>query len=196
MRRAWLDEGNRTAMIIPAFERIADTPAADQQRCAASVQDVSDESECWMYSQYDVPLTRAVLTRMVEVDKTAGGFFSARVCPRIRLPSVITCAFPFFANTVQLWARAREHCSRHVTQGALRCSGRRHMDATTLTSRCVPLAPTALSIHIRASRTPSPCEPRCPPLMSAGAAACSTRRRTSPTWRPGALPSLSTLPSS
>ena len=79
MRDAWVHGQNRTAMIVPAFERFADLPAPSSAQCAAAADAITPLSECWMYGQYEVPLTRATLQRMVHEDHTAGGFFSARV---------------------------------------------------------------------------------------------------------------------
>lgn len=93
MRSEWNVSLNRTAMIVPAFERHADVaaPAASATACAPSVAAIQHESQCWMYGKYDVPLTKERLQHMVRADKTVSGFYIERVRPRHRLRCCPRC---------------------------------------------------------------------------------------------------------
>ena len=73
MRGAWLTRQERHAMILPAFERVASVPATteDNERCAASSALVWWNSACFMYGDYDVPITKAALRDMVTEGRAA-----------------------------------------------------------------------------------------------------------------------------
>ena len=82
LRAAWEQRGQRGAMVIPAFERLHNVSAAHPAGCASSVTDIEADSSCWMYGEFDVPLTKAKLRSMVETDQSVAGFFAKRVRDR------------------------------------------------------------------------------------------------------------------
>ena len=88
-RHRWFSAGERRVMVIPAFERASDAcpSRARLHECAPSLDRVETGSACWMYTTYDVPLTKAELRRMVTVDHSVTGFYEERVrpsCPCVR----------------------------------------------------------------------------------------------------------------
>lgn len=85
MRRAWEETGTRQALVIPAFERTSKELQVDRQDCAASVDDITADSECWMYLDYEVPLTKDALRRAVEQHQIVEDFHVAKV------PVTVTC---------------------------------------------------------------------------------------------------------
>lgn len=87
---AWTERSERHAVIVPAFQREPDDslpgeekvklPNADATHaCAPSLQDIEPGSDCWMYNQYDVPLTKDALHRMLD-DGSITGFYEDKVC--------------------------------------------------------------------------------------------------------------------
>jgi hypothetical protein len=76
---AWKHRSERHAVIIPAFQREPeDEETHDVHACAPSLKDIQADSDCWMYNQYDVPLTEAALQRML-TDGSITGFYEDRV---------------------------------------------------------------------------------------------------------------------
>jgi hypothetical protein len=89
MRGSWNSKHLRRALVIPAYERRARVcPNAERQaQCAGSVSellsgggDAPADTECWMYSSYDVPATKGELLRMIMRDKSITGFYDDEVC--------------------------------------------------------------------------------------------------------------------
>ena len=78
---AWEERSERHAVIVPAFQREFEEEGAvhPQHACAPSIEEIQSDSECWAYNQYDVPLTKAALHRMLE-DGSVTGFYEAKVC--------------------------------------------------------------------------------------------------------------------
>ena len=80
MRAAWTEQQERQAMIIPAFERLKDVPAAPDAPgvCAPDTAATKPSSTCFLYGDYDVPVTKASLHAMVE-DGRASFFYKHTV---------------------------------------------------------------------------------------------------------------------
>ena len=78
---AWEERSERHAVIVPAFQREFEEEGAvhEEYACAQSLEEIQSDSECWVYNQYDVPLTKAALHRMLE-DGSATGFYEPKVC--------------------------------------------------------------------------------------------------------------------
>jgi hypothetical protein len=78
---AWNKRSERHAVIIPAFQweaEGAERVEQETQVCAPSVQDIRPESDCWMFSRYDVPLNKAALQRMLK-NGSIEGFYERKV---------------------------------------------------------------------------------------------------------------------
>lgn len=79
---AWEERSERHAVIVPAFQREPEEERAVHvdHACVPSLEEIRPDSECWMYNQYDVPLTKTALHRMLE-DGSITGFYEDKVCP-------------------------------------------------------------------------------------------------------------------
>jgi hypothetical protein len=76
---AWNKRSERHAVIIPAFQREPDMGVpADDSTCAPSLKAIKPDSDCWMFNQYDVPLTKAALQRML-TNGSITGFYEETV---------------------------------------------------------------------------------------------------------------------
>lgn len=110
--------GQRRAMLLSAFERLADVPSdrSSKTKCAASFDVVQPEDTCFMYDTYDVPVTKGSLRRMVK-DGRASVFHEKQV----RL-------HPTMARKAAL--RRVPHCTAAVSMPAIReALGRREQHA-------------------------------------------------------------------
>ena len=72
--------GQRRAMLLPAFERLADVDSApsSEAECAPSFDAATAGDTCFMYEGYDVPVTKGALKAMVK-DGRASVFHEKQV---------------------------------------------------------------------------------------------------------------------
>lgn len=83
---AWQERSERHAVIVPAFQREPEEASGStpqgQNECAPTLEAIKVDSDCWMYNQYDVPLTESALHRMLG-DGSITGFYEDKVrCTR------------------------------------------------------------------------------------------------------------------
>jgi hypothetical protein len=84
MRAAWAQRGERHAMIVPAFERLAGVAPAEgaSKRCARAGAQLWPQSRCLLYQGFDVPLVKAELQAMVNAQSIAV-FHEGTVCSQV-----------------------------------------------------------------------------------------------------------------
>lgn len=79
--KAWQEHSERHAVIIPAFQREPERTENEggERKCASSLGKIQPDSDCWMYNEYEVPLTQGALKRMLE-SGSVSGFYEEKVC--------------------------------------------------------------------------------------------------------------------
>ena len=96
-QQVWTKRQQRTAVILPAFERLRNVPAAPDadRRCAVHSHGQRGKQECFMRGGFDVPLTKLELIAMV-ADGRVAPFHEAAVratstsCPATLVSNLVT----------------------------------------------------------------------------------------------------------
>lgn len=79
MRLAWEQQGERQAMILPAFEHLNKSAAGTD--CAAAAQNVNSTAQCFTYNGIAVPACKPKLSSMLATGEM-GVFHEASVRAR------------------------------------------------------------------------------------------------------------------